>query len=326
MAFAAQPVALATQRSARSRLCWVRAVTCCCVFALSVPGVIGAAASSPVVAYGRLVEALRLAPNSVQREFAQLALGELDTSHRVEAARSQAGGDRRGRWAASVESYNAGLRSLTAGITPDTIISLHIGADGRTQLLVDDAVVIISSPRASQQSQLEQRIVERFCARYLCHQLIVENLAAPDVDTRGVTFGFDITEDAGLSCNSGDGLEFLFYVRDQIDERRRWCQQIVAELRMLGWALGEQIDAGVPIEWDQFTIDVTAVQADGGSVPGNTVRLNGAGDSLVLPLPYCAAAPRLMRRLVPWLATRSEGLGHQGIMLIITNTEALIDS
>ena len=217
-------------------------------------------ATAETVTYGELVAALRSAPNAVQAEFAEVVLAQLDASY-LAAARRSAGT----RWQASVDHYRARLRALAVDLGPDTAVSLRTGLDRRTQVLIGDTVVIVSSPRASQQAQLERRITDRFCANYLCQQLQF----ASDASGRaagGVSFGFDIQQDAGLSCNSGDGLEFLFFARDHVAERRRWCRQIVAELRTLGWALRQRVAVGVIIEWQDFAILPASEPIDGAAI------------------------------------------------------------
>jgi hypothetical protein len=271
----------------------------------------------------RLAAALVDAPESMRADFAVTAIAEMVVDYNEEAtrarreARTHAGKRDLGRWAVAVDSYAAKLAALANGVTPETPVSVTLGAGNSIFLDIDGTPVLVSSPRVREQSAFEQRVLDRFCAFYSCDELIAgyrpPQPAAPAADTET---HWSFSQQAGPTCSTADGLEFQFQDMTDIGAKRAACGMIVRELNALAAALAWDISNGSRIDWNRLAIH---------ELPGeeeHQVELAGDGSTLRLPLPALAATPGLFELVRPWLAAKVGG--RPDYRLVVINADRLM--
>ncbi len=265
----------------------------------------------------RLAAALVDAPESMRADFAVAAIAEMIADYNAEAdrarreARTHARDRDLKRWAVAVDTYAAELTAIAESVTPDTPVRVAIGAANGISLDIDGKPVLVGSPRVSEKSAFEQRILDRFCNRYPCGDLIAEyrppQTVAATSDTR--TY-WSFSQQAGPSCSTGDGLEFQFQDMTDIGSKRKACDQIVKELNALGLAITTSLAEGSRIDWNRLAIH---------TLPGEEeqlVELTGDGSSIRLPLPALSRTTRLFELVRPWLAARVAGQSEYRLVLI----------
>jgi hypothetical protein len=262
---------------------------------------------------------LQKTPRSIRADFAIAAITEAIALHRRETGSGRLHSDsgKLEHWASSVDDYTRQLSVLVKSITPTTSVRIRQGQDSRIQLQLNSQVVIISSPRVNQQALLEQTITQHFCSQYPCDSLI-EGYASRRSERVDTLPHWQFTLSPVASCNSGDGLELLFSNNDKLLKKRNICKQLFRELTLLAAALAERETKGFKVEWYQLEIHSSK---NGGN---NVVRFNAQSDTLQLAIPACASSPGLIKRILPWLVSKADGQGYQGILLVVTNTEELI--
>jgi hypothetical protein len=224
------------------------------------------------------------------------------------------------RWAAAVDDYAARMKILADSITSATPIEITIGAGGNVNLYVGGEPVIVTGVFTGQQGTYEQRVIEQFCALYLCERLLVDyDLSVHDaaVIAKKRTSNaahWSFSQYAGPVCMTGDGLEFQFREMSGIMQKRAVCSQIVAELYDLVHALERKLKQGIMVDWGALEINPIA-----GS-EGHQVALNNS-DYIRIPMPGLAASKDLFRIVRPWLAARVKG---QEFHLVVLNAGHLM--
>jgi hypothetical protein len=142
--------------------------------------------------------------------------------------------------------------------------------------------------------------------------LIKEKLGLKDT---WVSKRWSFSQNAGPTCISRDGLEFMFKNSDNLVQKRDACARVVAELNILATALAREIATGTQIDWRQLAVHA---RVDG----DEQVTLNGTGHYLRLPLPTLASRRELLKRARPWLAAKMEG---RPVTFVILNAGPLLD-
>jgi hypothetical protein len=271
----------------------------------------------------RLAAALVDAPQSLRADFAVAAISEMVVDYNEEAVRARRearghGSDRDlGRWAVAVDAYAGELTAIASGVTAETPVRVAIGADNSISLDIDGRPVLVSSPRVREQADFESRVLNRFCYRYPCEELIAEyRPPEPAATSRDSETHWSFSQRAGPSCSTGDGLEFQFQTMQDIGQKREACGNIVRELNELAAMLAWNLANGSRIDWNRLAIH---------SVPGEEaqqVELAGDGSTIRLPLPALAATTRLFELVRPWLAAKAGG--RPAYRLVIINADELM--
>lgn len=259
----------------------------------------------------------------MRADFAVAAIAEMVVDYNAEAnrarreARSHAGDRDLGRWAVAVDTYAAKLTIIANSVTPDTPVTVAIGADNSISLDIDGTPVLVSSPRVREQSAFEQRVLDRFCTLYPCDDLIAEyRPAQTTVTTTDTQTYWSFSQQAGPTCSTGDGLEFQFQDMTNIGGKRKACDSIVKELNALATALAWNLSNGNRIDWNRLAIH---------TLPGgeeHQVELAGGGSTIRLPLPALAETSRLFELVRPWLAAKVGG--QPDYRLVIINADELM--
>lgn len=296
-----------------------------CSLPLSIAPARQTAGTAPVYRLNALAANLADGPAPLRADLARVAIDELATAYREEAARAR--GDRRQRakqrelwrWAAAVDKLATDYAALAQTILPDTPVEIGIGPEDGLYLIVAGRPVVVSSPRMQEQAAFEQRVITRFCELNLCDDLLDEPAAttapayAPPAGSNTARWSF--SQQAGPVCGTADGLEFQFLNMENLGPKREACARVVAELNTLAAAIAQQVAGGIRVDWNALAI---------GTRPGaeeQTVILNGEGDFLRLALPTLAGRQELLAIVRPWLAARANG---QRFALVVLHAGRLL--
>jgi hypothetical protein len=301
-----------------------------CLVLCALPGQL--AAASRLVAYDgqaavpsdihRLAARLTDAPEPLRADFALAALSELIVAYRWEAHRARAeirrgqGGRDLSRWSRAVEGMVADLQRLVDNLSPETPVSVSTLYADTVYLIVDGNPVLLTGPRKHEDAALERRVLERFCGRNDCSDLMEqEQVARPAPAKSGATPLWRFGDAAGPVCASGDGLELQFQNAFELNKKREACTRIVAELNSLAMALKRKIGSGIRIDWNRL-----AIRPDPGANVEHIV-LNADGDYLLMSVPSLEQSQKLFRLVLPWLAAKVAGTPYN---LVVLNTERLL--
>lgn len=262
------------------------------------------------------------APAPLRADFALAVLSELVLVYEKEAERArtevrQQAADRELlRWSRAVEGMVADLQSLADRLSPEApVLVTSVDAD-TVYLVVDGAPVLLTGPNNREDAALEARVLQRFCGRNDCRDLLQESqFARPPRAEAEEPPVWRFGDTAGPVCATGDGLEFQFRDASSLAAKRETCSRIVAELATLAAALKLEIGNGTRIDWNRLTL------RPAGGTDLQHVVLNTEGDYLLMPLPTLEDAPELFRLVLPWLAARVAGKRYN---LVVLNTERLL--
>jgi hypothetical protein len=169
-------------------------------------------------------------------------------------------------------------------------------------------MVILGHPRADQQAAFEQRVLTDFCREHDCAVMTAAaaaTAAKPEpipVTVVRVNPLWTFTADGAVCSN--DGLEVSFRSNRNLATLRGICEELVQELAALAGELAGEEQLGVAIDWDNLAVTATPGR------PEHLVRLNAAGDSVLVPIPLLFGSPNLFADIRPWLAAR---LGRETI-------------
>jgi len=263
--------------------------------------------------FQRLVVSLEQAEPASRSRFARIALLEMAEIHIAEAglARQQSvEGVRPERllgWSLAVEAYARDLLQLHEEVEQGAQVVLLPALVADPGIVVGPRSIIISHPRRDQQEALEQAILKRFCGQEDCLRLLSAELEiAPEPilaspSSRPPSWSFTRS---GPVCEQ-DGLQIQFPAaggRDagNLPQYRSLCQQLFSELQLLAAELRTQLRQGVVPEWGALVISATPHR------PEHSVRLNSAGDGVLLAVPLLHSTPGLLARITPWLRPLAE--------------------
>ncbi len=272
------------------------------------------AAGTGLSRFERTVAYLQHAPAEQQADFVIAALAELVAVYMAEADLARAGsarpeGSPRSNllgWSVAVNEYADQLLLVLDEVERGQAVSLRLSHLGPAVVTVADQVVILGHPRADQQGAFEQQVLNDFCSRHECRQLTAaattgDRPAPIPVTVVRVNPVWAFTA-SGQVC-SIDELEVVFNNsgNGNIATLRGICEQFVQELAALANELAGQQGHGVAIEWDELVVTATPGR------PEHVVRVNAAGDSVLVTVPLLFASPKLLADIKPWLAARVGG-------------------
>jgi hypothetical protein len=281
------------------------------------------AQQTPAYSLNQLAVRVADEPVPLQSDLARIALTELAAVYADEAKQARYEMRHRAkkpalrRWSVAVQKLADDYAALAESVTPSTPIQVSIGPEGSLYLQLDGKLVVVSSPRMNEQSAFEQRVVERFCNLNRCTDLLdatVLPVPAKTRITRAATL-WSFSQNAGPTCISRDGLEFMFRNSDKLVQKREACARAVAELNILAAALAQETATGTRVDWGQLAVHA---QVDG----DEQVVFNDSGYHLRLPLPTLAPRRELLKRVRPWLAAKVEGTP---VTFVILNAGPLLE-
>ena len=278
---------------------------------------------APAYSLNQLAARVADEPVPLQSDLARIALTELAAVYADEAEQARYEMRHRAkkpalrRWSVAVQKLADDYAALAETVTLSTPIQVSIGPEGSLYLQLDGKLVVVSSPRMNEQSAFEQRVVERFCNLNRCADLLDAPVLPVPAKTRitRTTTLWSFSQNAGPTCISRDGLEFMFKNSDNLVQKRDACARVVAELNILATALAREIATGTRIDWRQLAVHA---RVDG----DEQVSLNGTGHYLRLPLPTLAPRRELLKRVRPWLAAKTQGTP---VTFVILNAGPLLE-
>jgi hypothetical protein len=279
-------------------------------------------APSPDYRLDQLAVALRDAPGPQRAAFARAALTELAEAYAMEAAharreaRQHLGNADLRRWAASVDALAQELAIRGERVTDATHVHLRLNPDNSVAMIVDGTPVELNGPRSRDQVTLERAVIERFCSRNPCADLVgAPGTTLAQESAPGASPHWSFSEGSGPVCRSHDGLEFRFEDTQDLRRKRETCARAVAELRALAAEIAHYKASGRQVRWEDLAIR----RLPGGD--GHRVELQREGGYLELYLPLLASTPELLRLAQPWLVARSSDLDHE---LVVRDAESLL--
>jgi hypothetical protein len=256
--------------------------------------------------FQRTVNYLQEASPQEQADFALTSLAELAAVYMAEAdlARSQAAGqDGSGRarlwsWSVAVDQYASQLLLLIDDVEQGYPVVLRPGQSGDVSVTVADRVVILGHPRPDQQAAYEQRVLMDFCSDHDCERITVADAGPAPIPLSAARANPLWTfTDRGPVC-SNEGLEVRFSSAENLSALRALCEQLAVETAALVSELSWQVRHGVEIDWDGLAVTATPGR------PEHLLRVNPAGDSVLLTVPLLYASENLLVDIKPWLHAR----------------------
>ncbi len=251
--------------------------------------------------YQRTIRALHGAPPEVASTFAESALTELIAIYLAEAdlARREAGAsDEPGKllgWARAVEQYTGDMLILLEDVQQGFPVSLTTSPPEASRLAVAGRSIILSHPRATQQSEFERRVLADFCSRLDCAPLTARGLEQQPipVSVSMVTPSWSFAPGSALCAYRG--LSVRFGSEGDLARKRGLCNQLFQELAVLVNELAWQRRHGVAVQWEALSIHPVPRQ------PEHVVILNSEGDSILASVPLVYSTPGLLQDIRPWL-------------------------
>ncbi|QIB66018.1 hypothetical protein [Kineobactrum salinum] len=294
-----------------------------CFVGLLLPLVAAAASSSGQAAvlsrFDRAALALQQASPEARTNFARVALLQLVEIYLAEAdlarseARGQAPDSRLRGWSLAVDRYARQLLLVHEDVAAGVPVSVLAHPAGDIAISAAGRPVIVSHPRQDQQPALEQAILADFCAVEDCQLLLAGQQADREPVPLSAASGARhwTFSEAGPRC-SRRGLSVQFAASGELPRQRMLCRQLFAELDALVAELRWQRRHGVRPDWAALSLSAIPNQ------PRHMLRLNDAGDSLLLSLPLLHGTPGLLTSLQGWLHANSEGAPVPALLLSAT--------
>jgi len=265
----------------------------------------------------RTVLSLTEAPPQQQADFASAALSLLAEVYMAEADLAQAeaeegAGAARAKllgWSFAVNQYANQIILVLEDIEQGFPVALSAAREGAVSVTVASRALILGHPRADQQAVFEQQILSDFCARNDCKSMTAQASAPEPIPVSAARFkpAWAFTE-SGPVC-SHDGIELRFGKVAQLGALRGVCEQMLLEATVLATEIAWQRRHGVTVDWDLLLISATPQR------PEHLVRLNAAGDTILVTLPLLYGSPGLIDDLKPWLHYRADGTEPVNLLL-----------
>jgi hypothetical protein len=268
----------------------------------------------------RLAAGLRDAPNEERSDFALAALEGLIDAYGREAERARVElrhGSRNGdlsRWVRGVDALVLDLQALLDALRPETPVQISTPDTRTVYLVVDGNPVLLNGPRTGEQGLLEQRVLDHFCSRNYCDDLLEGESFATAAAEAAVTAPplWRFSDLGGPVCASGDGLELQFTDASDLGRKREVCTQLVGELHSLVSTLRTSIAGGTHIDWQRLAVIPDLYTGE------QQLVMNAAGDAVALSTPHLENAPAFLRAAIPWVAARVDDRRYN---LVILNAE-----
>ena len=257
-------------------------------------------ATGPQSRFQRTVQHLQGESPTMRADFAAIALGILGQAYATEARLAGAPGEtvhsasKRG-WALAVSQFARQMPLLVDDIELGFPVHLTIGADRTVAVTVADRTVMLNHPRSNQQGVFERDILQSFCASAHCEAFWpTDEPAAPiPFSVSSITPEWAFTAQ-GQVC-SYRGLGVRFDGARNLANARVICEQFLQEAASLREELAWQQRHAVMIDWDNLAIEAAPHR------PEHMVRLNAAGDTVLVTIPVLYGSPELIKSILVWL-------------------------
>lgn len=265
--------------------------------------------------FQRTAKYVQYASPELRRDFAVTALSSLAAAYFAEATLAREDARKAGRdadlrgWAFTVDRFASQMPLLLEDMELGLPVNLTIGQDQILAITVADRTVILSPPRLNQQSAFEQRILVEFCARHDCEQFLPAEAEPEPIPVSTVLVRPNWVFSAQGSDCSYEGINVRFNSAQNMTNARLICEQFLQEVIALTAQLAWQQRHAVPIEWDKLRIQATPQR------PEHMLRLNTAGDVVLVTVPLLYNSPGLLRQLIPWMRVRLSNQQQMSVAL-----------
>lgn len=252
---------------------------------------------------------------ALRSDFAVVALGLLAEAYRAEAeiARKDALADGEQAaliaWADAVERYSYQFAQLLEDVDLGFPVSLTVRPQEPVAIAVADRVLILTHPRLVHQASFEQRVLQSFCSRQSCEQILAEPaqdrpMAEQPNRVRPLwSFSSD-----GPVCKYG-GIELHFSGAAELSSARPRCAAVMREVVTLAAEIAWQVRYGVVVDWAALELFETPGRS------GHRLQLNAQGDAVLAAAPVLFRSPKLLQRMVGWIRARVERRAPPGLVL-----------
>lgn len=265
----------------------------------------------------QIAAGLREAPNEARADFALAALTGLIEAYDRETARARAelrSGSRNrdlARWIRGVNAMILDLQRLLDGLKPETPVRISTPDSHTVYLIVDGTPVLLNGPRTGEQGLLEQQVLDYFCSRNYCDDLVGgEHFESAVTEvTQAMPPLWRFSDLGGPVCASGDGLELQFSDATDLVRKREVCTQLVTDLHVLVATLRTSAAGGTRIDWPTLAVIPDLYTGE------QQLVLNAAGDAVALSAPHLENAPAFLKAAMPWVAARVDDRQYNLVIL-----------
>jgi hypothetical protein len=223
-----------------------------CLFSLLLLACLSLAAyadeQSPAISrLGQLALRLNQQSAEVREDFARVAIEEVVISLQLESELAQVkaqDSSKNRRWSSATRHYARQLAIAAESLSENSQITLSVGREQTVLINLDDRLVVLSNPRAEAQTDMERRIIERFCSAQPCQawQAAGASTATAALTPRPPVWSFG--DGDSYSCSNGEGLSLEFSDILQMADKKAFCQQLFSELYTLASALRARLYQG----------------------------------------------------------------------------------
>jgi len=287
------------------RLCATLVAMLWCLSIETVPAAVGDDAE-PIVAsrYEYLVETVAGGTAADRRVFAEAALAALADAYRREVltAREMARGEGNYRslsaWAEGAEAFAQDLEAGLSRLGRASDVTLIPSERRDLRMVVDGRQYMVNAPRPDEQYVLEQDIADRLCRYFNCETqpetLTERTRRKASALEQSWAFGDDVPP----TFSASDGLHCVYNDRTHLTLKRRVCEAVLHELRLVAEALIALKKRGATIDFDRL-----GLVTERGRQSVRYARFR----TFELGLPVLANAPDQFVLARAWLAARVEG-------------------
>ena len=198
-------------------------------------------------------------------------------------------------WSLAVNHYANQISLLLGDIELGLPVHLTRVGEQSLAITVTDRTIILSHPRLEQQNFLEHDILLDFCARHRCEQFTPHDTEPAPVSVSSVYVRPHWMFTARGPVCSYQGIKVHFKSGKNLAKSRLICDRFLQEAIILANEISWQRALAVPIQWSELEIQPAVGRAE------HTVRLNGLGDTVVVPVPLLFDNPRLLGHILPWI-------------------------
>lgn len=272
-----------------------------------VPGAATLAAVPQDSTLQRLASLLALEPESVQADFAAIALGEVLIAHELEFERLSLPGQvsrreqaKQLRWAGALRRYLDTLYAAREALDGGAPVEILVTPPSPVQLLVGEHLVPLSSPRIENPQELDGAIVQLYCDTFACNPDLLEPEPPPVVGATG-TGGWSFREGFGSTYETDDGLGFMFSDVRGRNAKEQAVRRVHEELKRLVAVVATARRRGRRVDFARVRV------AAAGRGDDHRVILAPGTPGVRVFLPALMQAPGVVEVARDWIRAQADG-------------------
>ena len=209
------------------------------------------------------------------------------------------------RWRNETLELARKLYNVADKVDPGMSLDVVVADTGELQLVVEDKIYILSNPDINQPYLLDEKIINGVCNIRNCNDELVtihDHLNKREIIIEAT---WKISQSDKPEYLTSDGLHFVF---NNIEDRTRKqiaCLKIIKEIKFVADSLKDAKRKGVPLEWDNITIQSLYGSYD------YRISLNAYGDSIYIKLPELSHVPDWVDLVLPWIRAQVEDIKYE---------------